>query len=152
MSAMNQRNGGAPTLGESIEDWVTERFGYEHTDEQWYDHVGDHGTKIQVKGTQRWIRDGYYDNGNPRRRRGRFRLWEFDHQKLVQNGGVYLLILYEETRHGIKVNHWQFVKPGRVGDILPGDWHDIDNVRTNSKGRSQRVRWNLLFDEDEVSE
>lgn len=155
MAAHSRTNGNAPSIGDTIEDWVTERFGYEHADETYYDHVGrTYGRKIQVKGTQKWIQNGYDKQGDPNRTRGRWRLWENDHAKLKAVDGVYLLILYEEpdATDDIEVTHWEFVSPEQLEESLPGDWHDVNNFRADSKGRSHRLNWGHILDPEVVDE
>jgi hypothetical protein len=143
-------NNGAPKYGDLVETWVTERFDYEHVDEQWYDHVGNWGTKIQVKGTQVWIEDGYRDNGDQRYRRGRFRLWEGDHKKLREDDSVYLFILYDDEPDCINVVHWEHIHPDDLLGALPSGWWDEENARCAAKGRSARINWPNLIDKEEV--
>lgn len=151
MVASASGNAGAPTYGDLAEQWVTDRFGYEHVDQEWYDHVGA-VRKIQVKATQVWIGDGYDPNGTHRRRRGRFRLWEHDHKRLLDDDAVYLFILYEidEAMSEINVVHWKFVDPTDVVPNLPSGWWDESNTRRQSKGRSARLTWTHIIDKEAV--
>lgn len=143
-------NHGTPDIGDRIEDWVTEQFGYDHVDAQWYDHRGTNaGRKIQVKGTRPWLKDGYRSDGTQRWCRGRFKVWEKDHQKLYENDGVYLLVLYTEQDDGtLDIVHWKFASPEDVTEALPDDWWDVDDCRTGGKGRHARINWSYLIDGD----
>lgn len=140
-------NGGAPTLGDLVEQWVTENFPWTHEDERYYDHIGETGRKVQVKGTQKWI-----SNGGDERTRGRWRFWENDHKRLKEDGGVYFLSLYEERADGsVQVDEWRIVDPETLEDAFPSDWWDETNTRRERKGRSYRMNWKYVFDPDDLS-
>lgn len=143
-------NGRAPTFGDLVEDWVTANFDYEYEDEQFFDHMGENGTPVQVKGTQPTI-----GNGNDTVTRGRFRVWERDHEQLVSEGGVYLFVIYDVVTSSddgseIEVLAWEIADPETVEEAIPGEWHDITNPR-GGKGNSTRINWSHLFDPSEVS-
>lgn len=149
-------NGNAPTLGDLVEAWVTQEFDYEHADEDFFDHLGPSGTKIQVKGTQKWIKNGY-KGGDQQWTRGRFKLWEGDHEKLAEEGGLYLLIIYEEVEDAdededdINVLAWELVEPPEVDDAVD-EWWTVDNIRCSTKGDVQRIRWPTFIDPDDVAD
>lgn len=74
--------------GESIEQYRARRRGSDadHTPDQWFD-VMDGWTPIEVKSTQRTLGSG---------RSGRWRLWQNQHEKMVEQGGEYDLVVIED--------------------------------------------------------
>jgi hypothetical protein len=147
---MSYRNGSAPDYGDMVEQWACRQFGWEHADETWYDHRGTEvGRPMQTKGAMVGFLNGT-QNGKQLYNRGRFRLWEDDHESLVENDGAYLFVVYREDEGNIDVEAWKILSPADVEDAV--DWYDGQRSSVRSKGRSTRLGWYKIFDEDEVDD
>ena len=144
-------NGNAPTWGDLVEDWVGDAFGLEYVDESYYDFLDDDGTKVETKGAQVWINNGYR-NGKQQRTRGRFKFWSGSHDELVAEDGDYILVVYEEDDDGdINVLAVQRVKAATVTEFVGGCWYDVrSNPRVASKGDPYRLSWSKVFPLSEV--
>lgn len=145
-----QSNGDAPTLGDLVEEWACERFDMEYVDEPHYDALDD-DTKVEVKGAQVWIQNGY-KNGKPMRTRGRWKFWKASHADLIADDGDYLLVVYEEDDGDITALAHQRVKAATITEYVGDCWYDVrSNPRTASKGNPYRLSWAKVFDHDEVT-
>lgn len=150
---MNPPNGCAPLLGDCVEAWAVDRLDLELFDKSWFDHRDKNAIPIQTKGTQPWIRNGHHPDGTRSYTRGRWRLWEHDHQNLVENDGDYLWVLYTEdiddaepTAH-INVVWYKREPAAGITHLL--DWND---TRRGDKGRSCRLPWREIVSIDDHNE
>lgn len=76
--------------GESIEQYRARQRGSDadHAPDEWFD-VMDGWTPIEVKSTQRRLASG---------RRGRFRLWKVQHDKMEEQNGEYDLAVIDDDK------------------------------------------------------
>jgi len=154
MSSVTPENGNAPTLGDLVEKWATERFPFEYADEDFFDHIGQSGTKIQVKGAKAWIKNGY-NNGNQSYTRGRWKFYEGDHEQLVENDGVYLLIVYDaddpDDLDDLDILAWKIVGPDVVEEAID-EWWDTTDIRCSAKGQTRRLSWLDILEDEKVDD
>lgn len=137
-------NGRAPHFGDRIESWACDVFGMEYVDETAHDSLLEDGTPVQIKGAQLWVGNGYR-NGEPQRCRGRIKLWEGDHETLVDEGGLYLIVVYTVNSDGINVLASDWFEPEDVADVVGGDWYSEGDPRERSKGLVYRTTWPAFF-------
>jgi len=153
----SRSNGDAPTIGDLIELWACDRFDMRHDDEAHYDGyrrlLTEDGTEVEIKATAQWIQNGYRSNEEPRRTRGRWKIWRKSHNELQENDGVYLFVIYEETDNdSLNVIHWLWMTPDRLLEITGDSWWDVNsNPRTHSKGAVYRFSWTKLVDKDQLN-
>lgn len=81
--------------GESMEQYRARRRGSDavHTPGEWFD-VMDGWDPVEVKSTQRRINTGEDTVSAPRN--GRWRLWHSQHEKMVEQGGEYDLVVIDD--------------------------------------------------------
>jgi len=93
------------TNGFEIEEWAVRRFSeMEHAEaSEWHDLVYDGRTPIEVKSCEKRI--------GRRNRNGRFRIWERQHERLKDQNGQYLFVVWSET-----IN-----RPDKTGFLTPVD-------------------------------
>lgn len=150
-------NGNAPTYGDLVEEWACTVFGLDYHDETYYDAVTTQGVDVQIKGCKQWVGNGYYADGTERRCRGRFKFFEGDHDTLAEEGGVYLLIVYEddgddEDDESIDPVAYGFFTPDAVEEVVDGDWYSEGDRRERKKGLVYRTTWNSFFDPEVVDD
>lgn len=139
-------NGEAPSYGDAVEQWVTDNLGHEYVDDGYHDHTHcETGEPIQTKGTQPFIKNGF-ERGEQQFCRGRFRLWEEDHEELIENDGRYLFVLYRDYEAEIVVVEHVLIDPEDVEEMVGGsiEWHDLNRTQWRA-GRSTHIAWNKLL-------
>lgn len=155
MSQAVAANGNAPHFGDLVQDWACDRFDMEFHDKSHYDALRPDGTKVEVRGAQVWIQNGYC-NGDPTRTRGRFKFWSASHDDLAADDGVYLLIVYETVENDdgedeINVLAFRWVNPATITEVVGDCWYDVrSNPRTATKGDPYRLSWSHIFQNGEV--
>ena len=95
------------TNGFEIEEWAADRFdGMEPAEgSEWHDLVHDGTTPIEVKSCEKRV-----DSGSTTRN-GRFRLWKRAHERLKEQNGKYLFVVWSESTD----------RPDKAGFLTPRD-------------------------------
>lgn len=142
-------NGHAPSYGDLVEEWACDNLFLERESETHYDAVMANGTRVQIKGAMRWVKNGHQPNGERRRCRGRFKLWENDHEALTEDDGLYLLVVYEDDDGDIEPVTAAFFTPEQIEETVEGDWYSEGDPRERSKGMIYRTVWTSFFEQEE---
>lgn len=140
-----------PFYGEQAEEYVVEYYGIEMYRQDYYDAL-DGDDPIQIKGTSVEIEN---PSGT---RRGRFRLWDDDHKKLVANGGEYVFVLYDpEGEHSPNGDHQRPVIDTKridakdvTGMVDHVSWTTSDSADAKHRQKQKKPTWTAIFDEDVV--
>lgn len=150
MSSDSIPRGSSHDIGDFIEHEIVDSLSLKPVPDaevEWYDAIAEHtisiglvdlsdticveqGTPIEIKGARYRISDG---TGT---RRGRFYLKQNSHKKLLEAGGVYCSVVYNDD--GILAVAW--LKPETV-DELVGSWSDVDR----SHGNVALVNWSAIL-------
>lgn len=115
-----------------VERWAADTFGWERTDGAHHDLIKSDGTPVEAKGCCRWLSSG---DG---RERGRFRLWSESHDELVQDGGVYLFVVYENHEKWEQPWAWRTVPAYRITYLVDGFYNYTFRP---SKGETALLAW-----------
>lgn len=142
-------NGNAPQYGEMVEEWACDALFLSYEDETHYDAENHNGRLVQIKGARHWVNNGYNRQGEQARCRGRFKFFEGDHERLKEDDGIYLLVVYEKDGGGgINVVEAAYYTPEKVGEIIDGDWYSEGDIREASKGLVYRTTWSSFLEVD----
>lgn len=142
-------NGNAPKYGDLVEDWACDALYLDYVDETHYDAVTLDGVRVQIKGAMRWVDNGTSRTGGQARCRGRFKFYEGDHEALVEDDGIYLLVVYEDDDDGIDVKRCGYATPEKVEEVVDGGWYSENDRRERSKGLIYRTTWNSFLEVDD---
>lgn len=115
-----------------VEAWAAETFGWERTNgDSYFDLLAWNDVKVEAKGCLRWI------EARPRRRRGRFRLWSKEHERLCDDDGLYLFTVYEDTEWAWPFA-WRMMPATVVSELIDGF---SNHTHRPEKGMTTKVRW-----------
>lgn len=122
--------------GESIEQYRARQRGSDasHTPDEWFDVI-DGWTPIEVKSTTRRLASG---------RRGRWRLWKSQHEKLLEQEGEYDLaviedddLVAEKTLSAKEMD--EVINEANLSWTSAGDSHSMPSQQV-------KIPWNYVFD------
>ena len=130
-----QRPADQTNIGQQIEHHLADALGFERVDANAFDLRGTSGTRIQVKGAMRRLRC--------EKRRGRLTFWEDPLRELLENGGVYLIVVYDPDP--LTVHYLEGRSPPEIQTLLEGRWERVDH---RNKGRRARRPWSKVVDID----
>ena len=153
-------------LGNGVEADVIQSFDVEYvtdTEATWYDAravapiwpdsprrllfggicVVPAGTQVEIKGALVATSNG--DRDVP----GRWFFQQRCHFKLLDVGGVYLLVVYQQ-REGQRQLARIVVPAQTIDDLLRGSWYDAPAAR--SEGKVAKLSWTQLIDDDQLVE
>lgn len=102
-----------------------------HTPEQEYYDVMDDGTRVEVKTTQRIVKNPNYN------RKGRYQLEGDNHQELVEQGGVYDFMLRDDDGEVVEV---KTMEAASVDNLL------VENDREWPTGSKLKIRWDVIHE------
>lgn len=116
--------------GTRAEEYVADRTNGERMPNEWYDVLGPYGDKLEVKSTSEEYASG---------RRGRFRLWRDQHDRLQQDGGTYWFLVdgMETVR----------LSPREVNEVI--DKHSLSwtgSGRHGMESEQVKIPWNYIMD------
>lgn len=133
-------------IGHAVERWVCERLGYEHERAPHYDARGPGGRPVQVKAAAWRVQNGTQRDGSQRYATGRFRLYESDHDFLLEQDGEYVFVVYEWHRLGLIPLYLRRLPADAVDAFLLDAecWHETAGV-PKRQGRDVRVAWTDVF-------
>lgn len=143
-----EQSTGSKQNGNDAESWVRDHYNLDGQDPDIcptsaHDAVDPRtGTPIEIKSCQ--IR--YSGSGS----RGRFQLWDYAHDILMEHGGGYIFVVHEP---GIDEFHVYLHRPlsADAVDALIGNWHAIDhNLRPDDAQRTS-LGQSLVFSDIQVS-
>lgn len=102
--------------------------------------------ELQVKACQRWRQSGTMPNGEDKRQRGQFRVWERELDYLQTVNGAYVFVVYDgaEPLTWDDVLAWRWAAPHEVRAAATG-WHDAHRA---GKGRTAYITWTELVEVD----
>lgn len=143
-----ERATGSKENGNAAERWVREEYGLEEQDpdicpESSHDAVDPRtGTPIEIKSCQ------IYYNGNGSR--GRFQIWDYAHQNLLDHDGGYIFVVHEPRTEEF---HVYFHRPlsAEAVDELIGNWHPIDHSLRPDDAKRTSLGQSLVFTDIEVN-
>lgn len=153
------------SLGDGVAGDVIQRFALEHvpdSDANWHDArttsalfaddpdellfsglcVVEAGTPVEIKATL-VVRSA----GEGNDRKGQWYIKRKAHDRLLEAGGVYLLVVYVQRRgreHLARI----VVPAATMDDVLQESWYDVDADRSEST--VAQLTWNRLIDEKYV--
>lgn len=136
----------AKRVGEQIEAVVIERRGFEAVDREAVDApdaVANDGTPVEVKACKRRISNGSGETA------GRWYLRRRAHEALLEEGGDYLLVVYDEADGSLEVLDEQLVPADVVDAIVSaGSW---SRVRSRGEETVAKLRHSVVSDVGEGS-
>jgi len=143
-----ERQTGSKQNGNDAEAWVKDHYDLEDRDsevcpESSHDAVDPRtGTPIEIKSCQ------IYYNGNGSR--GRFQIWDYAHQELMDHDGGYIFVVHEPRTEDF---HVYFHRPlsAEAVDELIGNWHPIDHSLRPDDAHRTSLGQSLVFTDIEVS-
>lgn len=138
---------GSKANGNNAEQWVQEQYGLEGQDtdicpEYAHDAVDPRtGTPIEVKSCQ------IYYNGDGSR--GRFQIWDYAHETLLEHGGGYVFVVHEPRSDGF---HVYFHRPLSAAEVdgLIGNWHAIDHSLRPSEAQRTSLSQSAVFTDIQI--
>jgi len=139
---------GSPEHGAVIELLMADHFGFDWEDGRVADARDSDGIPIQIKACQ-----VEHSNGGDRTTPGRWDAWRETLLHLLDENGMYLLVIYDgdvapEDMTMDDIVAWKFLVAEEFGSLIDDDaWHDHNRP---SKGQRARVSWIHVFDRDEV--
>lgn len=148
MSRAHSGNGDCHEWGAAVEMWVCGKYGFDYVDETHHDAVTAGGKPIQIKGCRKWV-----SNGPDSRCRGRAKFWEKDHEYLRDEGGMYLLVVYEQDHdemYDIDVQKAQLFTAERIHNLIEDGWYTENDPREAKKGQVYRTTWADYFDPEDL--
>jgi hypothetical protein len=139
---------GSKANGNQAERWVQEEYGLNGQDadlcpEYAHDAVDPRtGTPIEVKSCQ------IYYNGDGSR--GRFQIWDYAHETLLEHGGGYVFVVHEPRTEEF---HVYFHRPlsAEAVDGLIGNWHAIDHSLRPSEAHRTSLAQSAVFTDIGIS-
>lgn len=155
---MSVDNGAAPEYGEAVERAICDLEDLDYVDGAHADGRRDDGSRIQIKGTQRFV-----SNGGGKRARGRFAVWSetlttflFDNESSYGSAtSEYVLAVYdadefdphvddpEEVDPEAFIEGYVVASPTVVGEAVDDSWQEAHRP---AKGERGRIRWNTIED------
>jgi len=142
-----ERQTGSKQNGNDAESWVKDHYDLEDRDpdicpESAHDAVDPRtGTPIEIKSCQ--VR--YNGNGS----RGRFQIWDYAHETLLEHGGGYIFVVHEPRTEEF---HVYFHRPlaAEAVDELIGNWHPIDHSLRPDDAARTSLGQSVVFTDIEV--
>lgn len=142
-----ERYTGSKQNGNDAESWVRDHYDLEEQDpdicpEAAHDAVDPRtGTPIEIKSCQ------IYYNGNGSR--GRFQIWDYAHETLLEHGGGYIFVVHEPRTEEF---HVYFHRPlsAEAVDELIGNWHPIDHSLRPDEANRTSLGQSLVFSDIQV--
>lgn len=142
-----ERQTGSKQNGNDAESWVRDHYDLEGQDpdicpEAAHDAVDPRtGTPIEIKSCQ------IYYNGNGSR--GRFQIWDYAHETLLEHGGGYIFVVHEPRTEEF---HVYFHRPlsAEAVDELIGNWHPIDHSLRPDEANRTSLGQSLVFSDIQV--
>jgi len=134
--------------GNDAEQWVQDHYGLEGQDTSIcpsYAHdVMDPrtGTPGEVKSCQ--IR--YNNDGG----RGRFQIWDYAHETLLEHGGFYVFVVHEPKAEQMHVYFHRPLAASQV-DALIGNWHAIDHRLRPDEAHRTELSQSAVFSDIQIS-
>lgn len=132
--------------GKLAERMASVEYGYNASRSgSYYDAERDSGAKIEVKSTFRMI-------GRDYRAKGRFRIPEPQHKKLVQRdrsgSAFYVFVLYDgDTQRQIPQDaYMKRINPADIGNLI-GAMGGFENSGHKSFDREKKLPWTTIFTE-----
>ena len=138
---------GSKENGNQAERWVREHYGLDGQDtdicpEYAHDAVDPRtGTPIEIKSCQ------VYYNGNGSR--GRFQIWDYAHETLLEHGGGYIFVVHEPRSEEFHVYLHRPLSAGQV-DGLIGNWHAIDHSLRPSEASRTSLAQSAVFTDIQI--
>lgn len=139
---------GSKANGNQAENWVIEEYGLEGQNpdlcpEYAHDAVDPRtDTPLEVKSCQ------IYYNGDGSR--GRFQIWDYAHETLLEHGGGYIFVVHEPRSEGFHVYLHRPLSATAV-DGLIGNWHAIDHSLRPSDAQRTSVGQSAVFTDIGIS-
>lgn len=139
---------GPSKRGEAIERWMAAEYHMVLDDNTHFDaYLGDR--PVQVKGAQRRIKNGR-DGQRQKYTSGRFRLYEMDHEWLLEHDGLYAFCVYDEEDGDLHVMRTAIMSASEVHKVLDDNpWYSLDSLERKTEGSATRVRWTRLLRGDD---
>lgn len=129
-------------LGEFLEEHAAERLGQAHrVSANWYDIETAAGEKVESKGCQLVISDGQYT------RPGRFWIGREHHERLLEAGGLYVLMVHDEGQ----LVHYEEVPATEMDELIQG-WTNVGTVSRSGAEQATQVPHTRVIDELEVEQ
>jgi len=138
---------GSKQNGNDAEHWVRDHYDLDPQDsaicpESAHDAVDPRtGTPIEIKSCQ--IR--YNGDGS----RGRFQIWDYAHQELLERGGGYVFVVHEPKSDQFHVYLHRPLSAAAV-DALIGNWHAIDHTLRPDTAQRTSLGQSLVFSNIQV--
>jgi len=138
---------GSKQNGNDAEAWVREHYNLTEQDpeicpESSHDAVDPRtNTPIEIKSCQ--IR---YSGGS----RGRFQIWDYAHEQLLEHDGAYIFVVHEPHTEEFHVYYHRPLSAEAVDEII-GNWHPIDHSLRPDDAQRASVGQSLVFTDIEVS-
>ena len=139
---------GSKQNGNDAEAWVIDHYDLEPRDpevceESSHDAVDPRtGTPLEIKSCQ--VR--YNGNGS----RGRFQIWDYAHQNLLEAGGGYIFVVHEPKTEEFTVYFHRPLSAERVDELI-GNWHPIDHTLRPDDAHRTSLGQSVVFSDIEVS-
>lgn len=142
-----ETDGEVDALGLAIEEFACEYYGYVHDRSPHYDAIGTDDTPVQIKGAGWRIKNGRRPSGSQKYTHGRFRLYECDHEYLLEHDGKYAFVVYERTSYGLVPLYARELPADAVGSFVldDDDWYSADGSVPKREGGAHRVAWPRVF-------
>jgi hypothetical protein len=143
-----ERSTGSKQNGNDAEQWVRDHYDLDPQDpdicpESSHDAVDPRtGTPIEIKSCQ------IYYNGNGSR--GRFQIWDYAHQDLIEAGGAYIFVVHEPRTDQFEVYLHRPLSAEEV-DALIGNWHPIDHSLRPDEAHRTELCQSAVFTDIQVS-
>jgi hypothetical protein len=118
--------------GTQAEEYVADQVGGERTPNEWYDVLGPYGEVIEVKSTSEEYASG---------RRGRFRLWRSQHDRLIQEQGTYWFLV-----DGLPTVRMDAREVSELLDRESLEWTGSGSHEMESQ--QVKIPWNYVIDPD----
>jgi hypothetical protein len=144
-------NGNAPAYGEAVERAICKAYDLAYRDNHHADARTDDGRMVQIKGVQRWVK-----NGCNERTRGQITVWSETLLSLLDQDGVYVLAIYDPEAHDLDddpedadpdalLEHVEWVDPRKVGAVARDYFAPAHRP---SKGERAQFSWAKVLTTD----
>lgn len=157
MTAPPQLSFSSRKIGRALEKRGCELHSLEHTAENpdvpdWYDaETKPNGRPVEIKGAR------YRKKCGNTRRRGSFWIQREAHQKLLENGGYYVFIVYrvdpdaDDVDDALEVLQRALV-PAKFVNPLAGSYAKVGPGHQSEASEATRINWSNLFDDVQLAD